>query len=270
MGILNVTPDSFSDGGRFTGSGGGSIDLDGVLASARKMIDDGVDVIDVGGESTRPGAQAVAAETELARIVPIVDALAHFDVTISVDTSKASVARAVLKAGAHLINDVTGAADPDMLPLIAGHADQPGLVLMHMQGKPRSMQNNPSYGDVVAEVSGFLRARAAMAERLGIESSQLMLDPGIGFGKSLEHNVLLLQNLGQMSPAGIPVLVGASRKRMIGDLTGRSVSDRLAGSLTVALHAAGFAPAIPVMVRVHDVQETVDAFKVWRALHSVQ
>ncbi len=270
MGIINVTPDSFSDGGRFAESAGGAINLDGVLASARQMIEDGVDVIDVGGESTRPGAQAVSTDEELARVVPVVEALAPLDVTVSVDTSKASVAHAALAAGAHIVNDVTGAADPAMLRLVANHADRPGLILMHMQGEPRSMQNDPRYEDVLAQVSSFLQRRAVAAQNLGIESNRLMLDPGIGFGKALEHNLRLLQNLGQISPMGMPLLVGASRKRMIGDLTGRSVNQRLAGSLTVALHAASFAPVIPLMVRVHDVRETVDAFKVWRALHSVQ
>ncbi|MCR9279302.1 MAG: dihydropteroate synthase [Pseudomonadaceae bacterium] len=270
MGILNVTPDSFSDGGRFAHSESGAVNLDAVLASAQTMIDDGVDVIDVGGESTRPGAQAVPADIELARVVPVIEALARLDVTISVDTSKASVAAAALEAGAHLVNDVTGAADPDMLPLVAAHPEAPGLVLMHMQGEPRSMQNEPRYDDVVAEVAGFLQAQAAAARAAGIDAQQLMLDPGIGFGKTLDHNVKLLQNLDQMTSKGIPLLVGASRKRMIGDLTGRSVSGRLAGSLSIALHVATYAQAVPVMVRVHDVRETVDAFKVWQALHSVQ
>lgn len=270
MGILNVTPDSFSDGGRFVSGDSSGIENGRVLEIAQRMIEDGVDVIDVGGESTRPGASAVPTGLELARVVPVVDMLSGLDVTISVDTSKAAVAAAALDAGAHLVNDVTAAADPGMMPLIAGHVDRPALALMHMQGEPRSMQDDPRYDDVLAEVAGFLRRRATDALAFGIDASQLMLDPGIGFGKSLKHNLQLLQNLGEFSAMGIPLLVGASRKRMIGELTGRSVSERLAGSLSVALHAASFAPVLPLMVRVHDVRETVDAFKVWRALHSVQ
>ena len=258
MGILNITPDSFSDGGRF-------VDPAAALAHAERLLAEGADAIDVGGESTRPGATPVAAEEEAARVVPVLAELArrHPDVPLSVDTSKAAVAAAALAAGAAVVNDVTAGRDPAMLPLLAERGA--AVVLMHMRGEPRSMQVDTRYADVVAEVHAFLAARAAAALAAGIAPAQVLLDPGIGFGKDLAGNLRLLRGLADLAALGHPVVVGASRKSFIGALTGAAVDARLPGSLA-ALAAAAALPRL--LVRVHDVAATVQFLTVLAAVRS--
>lgn len=260
MGILNVTPDSFSDGGQFG-------NRDAALRHVEQMIAEGVDIIDVGGESTRPGAQAVPAEQELERVLPVLRAIdERFDVPVSVDTSKASVMREVLAAGAAMINDVRALQEPDALAACAD-SEQP-ICLMHMQGQPRTMQESPHYDDVIAEVSDFFAARIAACEAAGITRSRLILDPGFGFGKTLDHNVELLAGLDRLLSFGLPLLVGLSRKSMLGSLLGQSnevrpVRKRLYGSLAAALVSAQKGATI---LRVHDVAATVDMLSVWQAV----
>lgn len=251
MGVLNVTPDSFSDGGRFS-------DFETALDHARRMVAEGADIIDVGGESTRPGAVAVPEAEELARVVPLVEALRRElpQAVISVDTSKPAVMRAAVAAGASLINDVCALGAEGALAAAAG-LDVP-VCLMHMQGRPRTMQQDPAYDDVVGDIKAFLAARLAACERGGIGRGRILLDPGFGFGKTLEHNLSLLRHLPAFAELGCPLLVGMSRKSMIGALTGRPVDERLAGSLAAATLAAWQGAAI---VRVHDVAATVDAVK---------
>nr|WP_157449034.1 dihydropteroate synthase [Deinococcus peraridilitoris] len=255
MGILNVTPDSFSDGGAYR-------DLPAVLARAHELQAAGALMLDVGGESTRPGAQAVSAREELARILPVIAALREVgSAVISVDTMKSSVAREALAAGAHLVNDVSGLRDPAMLGVCA-QASAPA-VIMHMQGEPRTMQHQPHYGDVAREVFGFLQHRAEEALAAGVPS--VILDPGIGFGKTLEHNLTLLRELRRLTVSGHPVLVGASRKRLIDFLAGvPHPRDRDPGSLALHLHAASTGAAL---VRVHDVAAHVQGLKVWEVLN---
>jgi dihydropteroate synthase len=256
MGVLNVTPDSFSDGGRFLRDG--RIDPSLAAAAAARMIEDGAAIIDVGGESTRPGATPVDADEELRRVIPIVERLAKMATIVSVDTSKAVVARAALDAGAHLINDVRALEATDLLALVA--SSDAAVCLMHMRGEPRTMQDAPRYDDVVAEVSDHLRLRASRCEAAGIGRERIVVDPGFGFGKTLEHNLTLLRRLEAIANLGYPVLVGLSRKRMIGTITGRaSASDaRVAGSVAAAVVAVQNGARI---VRAHDVAATVDALK---------
>jgi dihydropteroate synthase len=251
MGILNVTPDSFSDGGRYA-----SVEV--AVAHALQMVEDGAAMIDVGGESTRPGAAGVDEAEELERVVPVIRKLAaETDALISIDTSKAAVAEAALEAGAHIINDVTALTrDARMAEVARGSGA--GVVLMHMRGTPRTMQEQPRYDEVVAEVRDYLAARCRALEGEGLEPGTLCVDPGIGFGKDLEHNLALLAALPEVG-AGRPVLLGASRKSFLGVLTGREVGDRLAASLGVAVFAALNGAHI---VRVHDVKETCDAVRV--------
>jgi dihydropteroate synthase len=255
MGILNVTPDSFSDGGSHNAP-------DAALAHGREMLSSGAAVIDVGGESTRPGADPVTPEEEIARTLPIVEALASEGAIISIDTMKSQVAEAAVKAGAKIINDVSsGTHDPEMGRVAASTGA--GLVLMHMQGEPRTMQTAPSYANVTEEVSSYLRGRAEAMEALGVASESIILDPGIGFGKTLEHNLSLLAQVALLGSCGYPVLIGLSRKSFIGKLTGRGVNERLAGSL------AGLVWCIMKgvhVLRVHDVPETLDAVKMIEAL----
>ena len=254
MGVLNVTPDSFSDGGRWS-------DREAALRHAADMVREGADIIDVGGESTRPGAEAVSEQQELDRVIPVLEALAgEFDVTLSVDTSKAAVMRAAVAAGAGMLNDVFALRQPGAL---AAAADlEVPVCLMHMQGEPRSMQADPHYEDVVAEVERFLLERADTAQAAGISRELIMLDPGFGFGKTPAHNLALLRSLPRLVRAGYPVLAGLSRKRLLETLTGRSVDQRLAGSLALALAAARGGASI---IRVHDVPETVDVLRVMAA-----
>ncbi len=251
MGVLNVTPDSFSDGGRY-------LDPSAALERGLAMVAEGADILDVGGESTRPGAVAVDPADETARVVPVIRALrAATDLPISIDTRHATVAGAALEAGADIVNDVSALADPRM-PGVVREAGA-GLVLMHMRGEPATMQEAPAYADVVAEVDAFLRARLATAVGQGIAAESVVLDPGIGFGKTLEHNLRLLAALPRLAAAERPLLVGVSRKAVVGRITGCEVGDRRAGSLALAVYAALRGAAV---VRVHDVKETCDAMRV--------
>jgi dihydropteroate synthase len=257
MGILNVTPDSFSDGGQFIG-------LSQAIEHAQRMIEQGAGMIDVGGESTRPGAADVSEEEEIRRVVPVVEALAtRTSVPISIDTSKPGVMSAAMAAGASLINDVRALQEPGALQAVV--RTDAAVCLMHMQGQPRTMQHEPRYGDVVGEVTAFLEQRVEACLAAGIGRDRLVLDPGIGFGKRLEHNLALLAHLPRLGRSGLPLLVGVSRKSMFQALLGRPVEQRLAGGLAVAT-AAVLAGA--VILRVHDVAETVDAIKVAQALLS--
>jgi dihydropteroate synthase len=256
MAILNVTPDSFSDGGRY-------MDAERAIARGRELVEAGADLIDVGGESTRPGAAPVKADEELRRVEPVIAALAGDGrAVISVDTSKAAVARRALEAGARVVNDITALnGDAGMADLVAETGA--GVVLMHMRGTPRTMQDNPRYEDVVREVREFLAARVDAAARRGVDPDCIAVDPGIGFGKSVEHNVALLANLAACRAGGRPLVVGASRKRFLGALTGRDVAGRLAGSLAAAVCAAMHGADV---LRVHDVAESLDAVRVAAAL----
>ncbi|MGD8556385.1 MAG: dihydropteroate synthase [Chromatiales bacterium] len=257
MGILNLTPDSFSDGGRFN-------DCDSAVRHALAMVNAGAAIIDIGGESTRPGAQAVTVQQELDRVMPVVEAVvAELPVPLSVDTSKPAVMRAAITAGAGMINDVMALRAKGAIEAVRDASDV-ALCLMHMQGEPRTMQTNPQYGDVVSEVRDFLLDRASVCEKAGIASSRILLDPGFGFGKTLEHNLVLLKNIGQLAGEGYPLLVGISRKSMIGQLLGDAPVDRrLHGSVSAAVIAAMQGANI---LRVHDVRETVDALKIVEAL----
>jgi len=256
MGILNITPDSFADGGRF-------LDLAAAVRHGVDLLAAGADIVDVGGESTRPGAKPVAAAAEIERIAPAVEALARRcpDALLSIDTSKAEVAAAALAAGASLVNDITAGRDPAMLPLVAER--RAGIVLMHMRGDPGTMQRDTSYTDVVGEVHGFLAERAAAAVAAGVTPDRVFLDPGIGFGKDLEGNLQLLRALPDLASHGHPVVVGASRKSWIGALTGAPVAERLPGSLAALAAAAALPRAV---VRVHDVDATVQFLVVLAAL----
>ncbi|GAB3627126.1 Dihydropteroate synthase [Pandoraea terrae] len=255
MGILNITPDSFSDGGHFLGR-------DAALRRAEQMIGEGADILDIGGESTRPGAQALPLDEELARVVPIVEALRGCGKPLSVDTYKPAVMQAVLAAGADMINDIWGFQLPGAIDAVKG-ADA-ALCVMHMLHDPKTMQDAPSYADVVAEVGAFLDARVAALREAGVARARIFLDPGYGFGKNLAHNLSLLKHLPALSRDGLPLLVGMSRKRMLGEITGRQTPvERRAASVAAALCAAERGAAI---IRVHDVAETVDALKVWQAV----
>ncbi|MCC2615795.1 dihydropteroate synthase [Aestuariibacter halophilus] len=255
MGILNVTPDSFSDGGLYR-------QRDAALSHAQAMLEAGADFIDIGGESTRPGAAAVSEQEELDRVIPIIEAVANnLDVVVSVDTSKASVMREAVKAGAGLINDVRALQEPGALD--AAVSSGAAVCLMHMQGQPRTMQTDPHYTDVTNDVMQFLQQRMVACEKSGMSRDRLMVDPGFGFGKTLEHNYQLLADLPLLHRLGVPLLVGMSRKSMIGQLLNRQTEDRLAGSLAAATIAAMYGAHI---IRVHDVKDSVDAVKVVNAL----
>jgi dihydropteroate synthase len=258
MGVLNVTSDSFSDGGRF-------LDPCAALDHARKMIDDGAAIIDVGGESTRPGAAPAPEDEELDRVVPLIEKIAAHGVPVSVDTRKPAVMRAAIAAGAAMINDVSALRTPGALDVVAGAETPVAVCLMHMQGEPATMQQSALYGAVVYEVKAFLAERAAACEAAGIARDRIVIDPGFGFGKTVEHNLTLLRRLSEIVALGYPVVVGLSRKSTIGALTGRDVGERTAGSIAAALAAVARGAKI---VRAHDVRETVDALKVWCALQS--
>ena len=253
MGIVNVTPDSFSDGGRFLAP-------QAAIAHARQLIAEGADIIDLGGESSRPGAASVPAAEELARIAPVLEALRDAPVPVSVDTVKPEVMRAALAEGAAMINDITALAAPGALETAA--ASDCAVCLMHMQGEPRTMQRSPTYGDVAREVKAFLSGRVAAAELAGITRDRVVIDPGFGFGKTLAHNLELLRRLRDLSGIGVPVLAGWSRKSSLGEVTGRPAGDRLAASLAAALIAVQNGARI---VRVHDVAATRDVLAVWNA-----
>ena len=255
MGILNVTPDSFSDGGRF-----GQLDI--ARKHAERMAQDGAAIIDVGGESTRPGADDVSEAQELDRVLPIIEALSDaVDLPISIDTSKAAVMRHAVAAGAAMINDVLALQEPGALDA-AVELGVP-VCLMHMQGRPRTMQEFPKYADVTSEVTEFLNSRIETCVEAGVSRDQIIVDPGFGFGKSHTHNVELLANLRQLRALGLPVLVGLSRKSTLGELTGRDVNDRMAASLSAAVIAVMNGAQI---VRSHDVKETVDAIRIASAV----
>lgn len=255
MGILNVTPDSFSDGGRHCTHAA-------AVEHGLRLVAEGADIVDIGGESTRPGAAPVSPDEELARIIGVIKELAaRTEAPLSVDTRHPAVARAALKAGAAIINDVTGLADPAMVSLVRKYGA--GAVIMHMQGEPRSMQHTPTYDDVVGEVRDWLAARVAGLTAAGIDPESLAIDPGIGFGKTLEHNLALLGSLRELAAIGPPLLVGLSRKRFIGELTGAAVDDRLSGSLAGLVWCIWQGVSI---MRVHDVRESVAALRMATAL----
>lgn len=259
MGIVNVTPDSFSDGGTYAAAAADT------LAHAEKLLRGGADILDVGGESTRPGADFVPVEEEWRRLSAVLPELAKWNVPISVDTRRTEIMRRLLDEGwADVINDVQALEDAGAAALLARHPTV-GVCLMHMKGLPQTMQDNPAYGDVVAEVAAYLNERAAACEAAGIARRRLVLDPGFGFGKTLEHNTALMRGLRVLArECGLPLLIGMSRKRMIGTLTGEErPSERAAGSVAAALAAVSRGANI---LRVHDVKETADALKVWAAL----
>ena len=251
MGILNVTPDSFSDGGKFSS-------FDNALKQVELMIFDGADIIDIGGESTRPGAVDVSEKDELARVIPLLKAIkSNVDIKVSIDTSKAEVMAQAIAHGADIINDVRALQNEGCLAVLA-KSNVP-ICLMHMQGLPRSMQQKPQYDDVIGDIKQFFIDRISVCEQAGINRERLILDPGFGFGKTLEQNYQLLAQLHQFDDLGLPLLSGTSRKSMIGNLLARNVDERLAGSLTTAIIAAQQNASI---IRVHDVKETVDALKI--------
>jgi dihydropteroate synthase len=253
MGVVNVTPDSFSDGGLY-------LDADAAIAHGRELLDQGAQVLDVGGESTRPGAEGVSADEETARVEPVVAGLSG--VTVSIDTSKLPVAEAATDAGASIVNDVTALRhDPEIAALCADRGV--GLVLMHMQGDPRSMQANPTYDDVVDDVEAFLAERLAFAVDAGVAEERIWLDPGIGFGKTLEHNLELLRRLGELRELGRPLVIGTSRKSFIGKIDGSEVDDRIGGTIASSVLAAAEGADV---LRVHDVAETAQAMKMAEAI----
>ncbi len=251
MGVVNVTPDSFSDGGRLA-------DARAAVAHARRLREEGADLIDVGGESSRPGAAPVPEDEEARRVLPVVEALS--DLPVSVDTRRASVMRAALGAGASMINDIDALTQPGSLEAVA--ASDCGVCLMHKKGDPATMQEDPSYADVVGEVREYLAARIAACELAGVARERIVADPGFGFGKTAAHNLALLRRLPELAGIGVPLLAGWSRKSTLGRLTGRDVDERLAGSLAAALLALVGGARI---LRVHDVKETRDVILVWQA-----
>jgi len=256
MGILNVTPDTFSDGGMFA-------DVDSAVVHAKKMVADGADIIDVGGESSRPGSASLSEHQELERVLPVVNRLIQeVSVPISIDTYKPGVAEACLKAGAHLLNDITGLTNPQMIQVAARY--HVPVVVMHMKGTPKTMQENPVYQNVVQEIKVFFKERITAARKAGIED--IIIDPGIGFGKTLKHNLCILKNLGELKSLGYPILVGPSRKAFIGAVTGAPVTERLSGSLAAVVVSIMNGAHI---VRVHDVRECSQAIHVADAIRGV-
>ncbi|MDT0602280.1 dihydropteroate synthase [Thalassotalea castellviae] len=258
MGILNVTPDSFSDGGQYT-------QIDNALRQVETMINDGANIIDIGGESTRPGAVDVAESDEISRIIPVLKAIkARFDVAVSIDTSKSAVMASAIEYGADLINDVRALQNDHCLSVVA-QSTVP-VCLMHMQGQPRTMQHNPHYDDLIEDISTFFKQRIAACEAKGINKQRIILDPGFGFGKTLEQNYQLLSQLTSFKTLGLPLLSGTSRKSMIGNLLKRDVSERLVGSVTTAILAVQNGASI---IRVHDVKETMDAMRILATTHKI-
>jgi dihydropteroate synthase len=258
MGILNVTPDSFSDGGLHS-------TLDASISRAFEMLDEGAGILDIGGESSRPGSSAVETKVELRRVIPVIERVIveRPETIISIDTCKAEVAKAALDTGVRIVNDITaGLGDPEMANIVSN--SDCGVILMHMRGTPKSMQENPDYVDVVTDVQKFLHSRIEVFEQAGVARERIAIDPGIGFGKKLEHNIELIRNISVLNELGCPVLIGASRKSMLGEITGRKVGERLAASIAVALSALLNGAAV---LRVHDVKETVDALRVWQAIY---
>jgi len=262
MGVLNITPDSFSDGGQLFNAAG--VDLDAVRGQAHAMVAAGAAVLDIGGESSRPGAVAVSPAEEQRRVLPVLEALADLDVVLSVDTYHAATVRAAIDAGAGMINDITGGSDPAVVAAVADSGV--AYALMHMQGSPQTMQQDPSYKNVVAEIAGYLALRVHECEQAGISVNRLIVDPGFGFGKSLQHNLDLLRQLPELRVGNSPILVGLSRKSMIGTITGQPVEKRLAGSLAAVLLAAQNGANL---IRVHDVEESADVLAVFEACRAV-
>jgi dihydropteroate synthase len=258
MGVINVTLDSFSGRSK-------PLNFERSLKEALTMIDDGADIIDVGGESSRPGALPVSDDEELQRVLPLIEALAARGVAVSVDTVKPVVMKAAIDAGAVMINDIQALQAPEALSVVA--RSQAAVCLMHMQGTPWAMQQAPVYDDVLAEVKAFLLARAAALEAAGVARERIVLDPGFGFGMTVDHNLALMRGVPELAALGYPLLVGWSRKSTLGHLTGRAIDERLAASIAAALAAVAQGAAI---VRVHDVRETVDALRVWGAMLSRQ
>lgn len=257
MGIVNVTPDSFSDGGHF-------FSAERAIEHALQLQLDGAHILDIGGESTRPGSVSVSAEEEIARVIPVLEGLQAAGVALSVDTMKPEVMAAALSAGADMINDIRGLEAPGALQVVA--AANCGLCLMHMRGMPQTMQVDPVYAEVVAEVTGYLRQRLAAVAAAGIDRRRMLIDPGFGFGKTLAHNQALFKNLGEMADVA-PVMAGVSRKSFLGALTGRDTQHRLVPSVIAALLAVQQGASV---VRVHDVRETVEALRLWQDLQSNQ
>ena len=260
MGVVNITPDSFFDGGQH-------LCRAAALAHAQQLIAEGADILDIGGESTRPGAQPVSVQEELDRVLPVIEglrgaAMPISPIPISIDTRKPEVMQAAIAAGAQMVNDINALQDAAAMNAVA--AGNAAVCLMHKQGDPQTMQAQPHYQNVVTEVSAFLRERIAAAESAGIQRKRIVIDPGFGFGKTLEHNLTLLRELKKLTELGVPVLAGLSRKSMLGALTGQDVAQRLPASIAAALIAVQHGAKI---VRVHDVRATVDALKVWNAVN---
>jgi dihydropteroate synthase len=255
MGILNATPDSFSDGGKFQTP-------KDAIAQAELMINSGVDLIDIGGESTRPGAQPVELQEELDRVLPVIEALKDCGVALSIDTYKAETMRQALRAGVDCVNDIWALRQEGAVDAVL-ESTNCGIILMHMQRDPQTMQFNPEYHDVIAQVMEFLNERAELLTAKGVEGNRIAIDPGFGFGKSLEHNLTMLKHFHQFSQLGYAVLAGISRKSMLGKITAKDTYERVAPSVAAAIMAADRGARI---VRVHDVPETVDALKLWEAI----
>jgi dihydropteroate synthase len=254
MGIVNVTPDSFSDGGQFSST-------EKAIAHAHHLVAQGADILDVGGESTRPGATPVPLDEELSRVIPVIEGLAGIGVPLSIDTYKPEVMRAAILAGVDIVNDVCALQEPQALEIVA--ASDVGVCLMHMQGRPQNMQQDPQYQDVVHEVYDFLKSRLAAAEQVGIAKSRITLDPGFGFGKRTAHNLALLEGLSKLQKLGAPLLIGLSRKSVLGQVAGADVNERLYASVAASVIAVMKGANI---VRVHDVKATVEALKVASAV----
>ncbi|QZA78620.1 dihydropteroate synthase [Deefgea tanakiae] len=255
MGIVNVTPDSFSDGGQHD-------TLVHAVAHAEKLLKEGADILDIGGESTRPGAAAVPVEEEIRRVIPVIQALSSLNVPLSIDTRKPEVMRAAIDAGVDLVNDISALEGLGAIDLLAKSAV--GICLMHKQGDPQTMQVAPSYQNVVEEVTHYLSKRIELAQASAISANRIVADPGFGFGKSLEHNIALFQSIDKMGTLlGVPLLIGVSRKKMLGEITGQELRERMLGSVIAAVLAVQKGASI---VRVHDVRETVDALKLWKVL----
>lgn len=257
MGVVNITPDSFSDGGLY-------LSTQKAISHARDLIAEGADILDIGGESTRPGSQSVSIDEELNRVIPVLEALADANIPISIDTSKPEVMRQAIAAGAFMINDINALRSSEALEVIAQH-DHVQVCLMHMQGTPQNMQANPQYQDIVSEVKDFLQQRLQAAKAAGISPDRLVIDPGFGFGKTLQHNYTLLNQLSELTTLNVPVLVGLSRKSMLGAITGNSVDHRIHESIAAALLAVIKGAKI---VRVHDVKASKDALSIYTAMHS--
>ena len=252
MGILNITPDSFADGGRFA-------TLDAALARAERLVAQGADILDIGGESSRPGSDSISTATELDRVIPLIERLRpNLAIPISVDTTKAEVAQAAIVLGVDIINDIRGLTDPALLRAVV--ASDVGVVIMHMRGTPRTMQAAPTYADVVGEVASYLAGRVKVVAQAGIPRERIAIDPGIGFGKSFDHNRQLLRELDRLDTIGCPILVGTSRKGFLGQITGKPVADRAGASVASALASLAGGASV---VRVHDVAATLEAIHVW-------